>query len=70
VGGGTRYRGGVRAAAVGEGGPSAGVCYGDGGAVGACAAVGASDEASERERGGVREMRNGWVMPMPRCMIN
>jgi hypothetical protein len=50
VGGGTRYRGGVRAAAVGERGPSMGVCCGDGGGVGARAAVGASDEAIERER--------------------
>jgi hypothetical protein len=49
VGGGTHCRGGVRAAAVGEGGPSVGACCGDGGGVGARAAVGASDEASERE---------------------
>jgi hypothetical protein len=52
VGGGTRCRDDVRAAAVGEGGPSAGACCGDGGGVGARAAVGASDEASEREREG------------------
>jgi hypothetical protein len=50
VGGGTRCRGGVRAAAVGEGSPSTGACCGDGGGVGARAAVGASDEASERAR--------------------
>jgi hypothetical protein len=68
VGGGTRCRGGVRAAAVDEGGPSAGACYGDGGGVGARAVVGASDEASERER--ERGMGSGRVMPMPRCMIN
>jgi hypothetical protein len=50
VRGGTCYRGGVRAAKVGEGGPSTGACCGDGGGVGTRAAVGASDEASERER--------------------
>jgi hypothetical protein len=66
VGGGTCCRGGVRATAVGEGGPSAGACCVDGGGVGARAAVGASDEASERERG----MGNRRVMSMPRCMIN
>jgi hypothetical protein len=42
VGGGTHCHGGVRAATVGEGGPSVGACYGDGGGVGARAAVGAS----------------------------
>jgi hypothetical protein len=57
VGGGTRCRGGVRAAAVGEGGPSVGACCGDGGGVGARATVGVSDEASER--GGVRDEE--WV---------
>jgi hypothetical protein len=46
MGGGTRYRGGVR--------PSTGACCGDGGGVGARVAVGASDEASERERDGER----------------
>jgi hypothetical protein len=66
VGGGTRCRGGVRATAVGER-VWAQVRYsGDGGGVGARAAVGASDEASERERG----MWNERVMLMPQCMIN
>jgi hypothetical protein len=51
VGGETRCRGGVRAATVGERGSSVGACCGDGGGVGARATVGASDEASERERG-------------------
>jgi hypothetical protein len=47
VRGGTRCRGGVRAAVVGEGGLSAGACCGDGGGVRARTAVGASDEVSE-----------------------
>jgi hypothetical protein len=50
VRGGTRYHGGMGATIVGEGGLSVGACCGDGGGVCARAAVGASNEASERER--------------------
>jgi hypothetical protein len=66
MGGGTRCRGGVRAAVVGEGGPSTRACCGDGGGVGARAAVGhRAKRSSEREGDG-----NGQVMPISRCMIN
>jgi hypothetical protein len=54
MGGGTRCHGGVRAAPVGEGGFEHGCVLRHGGGVGARAAVGASDEASERERDGER----------------
>jgi hypothetical protein len=47
VGGWTRCHGGMRVTVVDEG-----ACYGDGGGVGARAAIGASDEVSEREREG------------------
>jgi hypothetical protein len=52
VGGGTRCRGGVRAAAVGEGDPSAGACCGNGGGVGARGIVG---HRAKREREGERD---------------
>jgi hypothetical protein len=65
VGGGTRCRGGVRAPAVGEG-VRARVRVATmvvGSAHAPLSGIGRS------ERGG-REMRNGWVMSMSRCMIN
>jgi hypothetical protein len=52
VGGGTRCRGGVRAAVFGEGGPSTGACCGDGGGVSARGIVG---HRAKRERGGERD---------------
>jgi hypothetical protein len=65
VGGGTRCRDGMRAATVGKGVRAWVRCGGDGGGVGARAVVG---HRSKRAR--VREIENGRVMPMPRCMIN
>jgi hypothetical protein len=65
VGSRTRCRGGVRAAAVDERVRARVRCGGDGGGIGARAVVG---HRAKRER--EREVGNGRVMPMSRCMIN